>query len=75
MRNTADVARGKAIAVCSSSIMDVSAVAPLVHFTTSMEERERCYSLVLSRTRDISVFLDFVIPDCVIRFFAVCTDL
>jgi hypothetical protein len=50
MRNTADVTGGKPIAVLLQSISGVSVINPLVAFTTSMEERERCYSFILSRT-------------------------
>jgi hypothetical protein len=50
MRNTADVTGGKPIVVFSQTISDVSAVNPLVAFTTFMEERERCYYFALSRT-------------------------
>jgi hypothetical protein len=50
MRNTADVTGGKTIAVLLQSISGVSAINPLVAFTTSMKERERCYSFILSRT-------------------------
>jgi hypothetical protein len=49
MRNTADVTGGKPIAVLLQSISDVSAINPSP-FTTSMEERERCYSFILYRT-------------------------
>jgi hypothetical protein len=49
MRNTADLTDGKPIAVRSKSISGVSAVNPLFYFTTSMEERERCYLYLLSR--------------------------
>jgi hypothetical protein len=48
----ADVTGGKPIAVLLQPISSVSAIDPLVAFTTSMEERERCYSFILSRTRD-----------------------
>jgi hypothetical protein len=50
MRNTADVTGGKPIAVLLQSVSGVSAINPLVAFTTSMEERERCYSFILSQT-------------------------
>jgi hypothetical protein len=40
MRNTADVTGGKPIAVLLQYISGVSAINPLVAFTTSMEERE-----------------------------------
>jgi hypothetical protein len=42
--------RGKPIAVFLQSISGVSAINPLVAFTTYMEERERCYSFIFSRT-------------------------
>jgi hypothetical protein len=47
MTSTADVAGGKPVAVLSQSISGLSSDNP---FTTSMEERERCYSFVLSDT-------------------------
>jgi hypothetical protein len=50
MRNTADVTGGKPIAVWLQSISGGYAVNPLVAFMTSMEERDRWYSFVLSRT-------------------------
>jgi hypothetical protein len=50
MKNTADVADGKPIAVLLQSMSNVSAINPLVAFTTPMEERERCYSFILSLT-------------------------
>jgi hypothetical protein len=50
MRNTADVTGGNPIAVLLQSISGVSAINPLVAFTTSMKEREMCYSFILSRT-------------------------
>jgi hypothetical protein len=50
MLNTADVTGGKPIAVWSQSISGVNAINPLVDFTTSMEESERCFSFILSRT-------------------------
>jgi hypothetical protein len=50
MRNTADLTGGKPIAVLLQSIYGVSAINPLVAFTIPVEERERCYSFVLSRT-------------------------
>jgi hypothetical protein len=50
VKNTADVTGGKPIAVLLQSISGVSAIDPLVAFTTSMEERERRYSFILSRT-------------------------
>jgi hypothetical protein len=50
MRNTADLIGGKPIAVFLQSISGVSAINPLVAFTTSMEERERCYSFILSQS-------------------------
>jgi hypothetical protein len=50
MKNTADVIDGKPIAVLLQSISSVSAINPLSPFTTSMEERERCYSFILSLT-------------------------
>jgi hypothetical protein len=50
MRNTADVTGGKPIAVLLQSISGVSAINLYSPFTTSMEERERCYSFILSRT-------------------------
>jgi hypothetical protein len=49
MRNTADVA-GNSTVVWSQSISDVSAEGSLVASTTSLEERERGYSIRLSRT-------------------------
>jgi hypothetical protein len=48
MSNTADVTDGKPIAVLQS-ISGVNAINPLVAFY-DMEERERCYSFILSRT-------------------------
>jgi hypothetical protein len=39
IKNTADVTGGKPIAVLLQSISGVSAINPLVAFTTSMEER------------------------------------
>jgi hypothetical protein len=50
MSNTADVTGDKPLAVLLQSISVVSAINPLVAFTTSMEERDRCYSFILSRT-------------------------
>jgi hypothetical protein len=50
MKNTANATGSKPIAVLLQSISGVSAINPLVVFMTSMEERERCYSSVLSRT-------------------------
>jgi hypothetical protein len=49
MRNISEVTGGKPIVVRSQSISGGSAVDSLV-FATSIEERERCYSFVLSRT-------------------------
>jgi hypothetical protein len=46
---TADVTGGKPITVWLQSISGGDAVIYLVAFTTSMKERERCYSFVLSR--------------------------
>jgi hypothetical protein len=48
-RNIADPTGGKSIAVWLQPISGVSAINPLIAFTTSMEERERCYSFILSR--------------------------
>jgi hypothetical protein len=48
-RYTADVTGSKAVAVRPQSISGVS--VNFSHFTTSMEERERCYSFALSRTQ------------------------
>jgi hypothetical protein len=50
MRNTADVTGGKPIAVLLQSISGVNAINPLVALTTSMEEKEMCYSFILSWT-------------------------
>jgi hypothetical protein len=51
MRNTADVTDSKPIAVLLQSISGVSAINPLVAFyDIIMEERERYYYFVLSRT-------------------------
>jgi hypothetical protein len=51
MSNTAQVTSGKPIAVWSQSILGVNAINTLgATFTISMEERERCYSFILSRT-------------------------
>jgi hypothetical protein len=50
IRNTADVEDAKPIAVCSLFVLDVKAIYSLVAFMISMEERERCYSFILSRT-------------------------
>jgi hypothetical protein len=44
------VTGGKPIAVLLQSVSGVSAIYPLVAFTTSMEARERCYSFILLRT-------------------------
>jgi hypothetical protein len=49
MSNIGDVIGGKPIAGWSESISGENADIPLVAFSTSMEERERCYSLILSR--------------------------
>jgi hypothetical protein len=46
-QNTADVTGGKPSAVWSQSISGVSVNNP---FTTSMEQRERCYSFILCLT-------------------------
>jgi hypothetical protein len=40
---------GKLIAVLLQSIREVSSINPLVAFN-DMEEKERCYSFILSRT-------------------------
>jgi hypothetical protein len=48
--NTANVTGGKPIAVLLQSISGVSAINRLVAFYDIMEERERCYSFILSRT-------------------------
>jgi hypothetical protein len=48
MRNTLDVAGGKPIAVWLQPISGGNTVNHMP-FTTSMEEKERCYSFVLSR--------------------------
>jgi hypothetical protein len=50
MRLTANETGGKPIAVLLQSISGVRTIIPLVAFTTSMEERERCYSFSLSHT-------------------------
>jgi hypothetical protein len=50
MSNTADVSGGKPIAVWSQSIPGVIAINPLVGFHDIIEERERCYSFILSQT-------------------------
>jgi hypothetical protein len=57
--NTVDVTGGEPIAVLFQSISDVSAINPLVThpFTTSMEEREKCYSFILSRTPHETIFI------------------
>jgi hypothetical protein len=55
MRNTADVTGGKPIAVLLQSISGVSAINPLVAFYDT-EERERCYSFILSRTPHAAVW-------------------
>jgi hypothetical protein len=49
MKNTADVAGGKPIAVLLQSISDVSAINPLVAFY-DIHGGKRSYSLILSRT-------------------------
>jgi hypothetical protein len=54
MRNTTDVTGGKPVAVLLQSISGVRAINHLVAFTTSMEERERCYSFILSRTPHVT---------------------
>jgi hypothetical protein len=46
MRNTAGVTGG----LIAVSISGGDAIGPLVAFTTSMEEKERCYYFILSRT-------------------------
>jgi hypothetical protein len=46
----ADVTGGKPIAVFLQFISGVSAINPLVAFYDIQEERERCYSFILSRT-------------------------
>jgi hypothetical protein len=56
--DTADVTGGEPI-VCSQSISSVSAVY-LVPFTTSMKERERCYSVILSQIPH-KIFLRFLL--------------
>jgi hypothetical protein len=53
MRNTADVIGGKSIVVLLQSILDVSAINPLLAFYDIQEgrrkeERERCCSFILS---------------------------
>jgi hypothetical protein len=50
---TADVTDGNPIALWSQSISVVSAVYPLVAFTTSIEERDRCYSVIDSANNDL----------------------
>jgi hypothetical protein len=50
LRNTADVTCGKPIAVSSQSISGGALLIFKSPFTTSMEERERYYSFVLSQT-------------------------
>jgi hypothetical protein len=50
MMNTADVPGGKPAAVRSQSILGISAINPLVAFTTSMEDKKRCYYFILYRT-------------------------
>jgi hypothetical protein len=50
MRNTADVPSGKPIAVWLQSTSGGDAVYPLVAFYDIQEERESCYSFILSRT-------------------------
>jgi hypothetical protein len=47
---TADVTGDKPIAVCSQSISGVNAINSIVAFYVTMEERERCYSFILSWT-------------------------
>jgi hypothetical protein len=51
------VTGGKPIAVLLQSISGVSAINPLVAFTTSMEQRERCYYFILATTRDMFSFM------------------
>jgi hypothetical protein len=53
MRNTVDMTGGKPIAVLLQSLSGVSAINPLVAFYDRHkkdDERERCYSFILSRT-------------------------
>jgi hypothetical protein len=57
MSNTVDVTGGKPIAVLLQSISGVSAINPFVAFC-AMEERERCYSFILSRTPHETVYLE-----------------
>jgi hypothetical protein len=51
---------GKPIVVLLQSISAVSAINPLVAFYDIMEERERCYSFILSRTPHE---IDHVLPN------------
>jgi hypothetical protein len=61
MRNTANVTGGKPIAVSSQSISGVSADNLESPFTTSMEERERCYSIILSWAPHETNILSFIL--------------
>jgi hypothetical protein len=76
MRNTADVTGGEPIAVRSQSILGMSTVNALVYLvqsvwgpgrvgTISMEERERCYSLILSRTPHEALIIISITRSCV----------
>jgi hypothetical protein len=60
MRNIADVTGGKPIDVLLQPISSISANNPLVAFSTSMEERERCYFFyfVPDTTRDYYLLLN-----------------
>jgi hypothetical protein len=61
MRITADVTGGKPIAALLQSISGVSAIKPLVGFYDILEEREMCYSFILSRTPHESYYNCFSI--------------
>jgi hypothetical protein len=52
---TAGGTDGKPIAVWTQSISGANAINPLVAFTTSIEERERCYSFILPRTPHVTI--------------------
>jgi hypothetical protein len=67
MKNTADVTGGKPVAVLLQSISGVSAINLYSPFTTFMEERERCYSFVLSRTPHETLLIIFVF-DIIVNF-------
>jgi hypothetical protein len=52
---------GKPINVLLQSISSVSAINPLVAYYDIMEERQRCYSFILSRTPQDKIIINNIL--------------